>query len=126
MRFEQPIDKVQAARPARPGARREITCEHCLGAGCEPGALFVPNMDPLDIAAPDCIGDEVKRVARPAPAMFHTGRLQRFHDNVSDSFGHLSAPFEMRIIRGVQLMSSSRTAASAPQWVRSAGGKLCT
>jgi len=92
MRFEQPVDEVQAARPARPGAGCEIAGEHCLGSGCKPGDFFVPDMHPLDVAAPDCIRDEVERVARHAPAVLHASSLQRFHDNVGDSSGHFSSP----------------------------------
>jgi hypothetical protein len=69
MRFEQAIDEVEATGPARTSAGRQIACEHRLRPRSKPGRLFVPDMNPLNIAAPDCIGDKVESVARYAPSI---------------------------------------------------------
>jgi hypothetical protein len=83
---------MQAARPARSGAGCEIAGEHRLGPGCESGDFFVPNMHPLDVAAPDGIRDEVQRITRHAPAVLHASSLQRFHNDIGNSFGHFRSP----------------------------------
>ena len=75
---------MQAARPARAGAGREVAGEQRLGAGREAAGLLVAHMDPFDTAAADRIGDVVQRIARHAPAMLDARRLQGLDDDFGD------------------------------------------
>src|SRR5271163_3852280 len=69
-----------------------MTGEHRLRPSREAGNLLVPNMHPFDFTAANCVGDKIQCIARYAPASFYASCLQRFHDDVSDSFGHFSSP----------------------------------
>ena len=57
------VDEVQVAWPAASGTDRELAGQVCLGAGREGADLFVPHMDPLDLAlAADSVGQTVQAV----------------------------------------------------------------
>ena len=91
--FEQAVDEMQAARPARAGAGREVAGQQRLGAGREAADFLVAHMDPCDAAAPDRVGDVVQRVARHAPAMLDAGSLQGFDDDFGNGLAHGGAPW---------------------------------
>src|SRR6201989_2510167 len=60
---EQPVDQVQVARPAAPGAHGQLPGHRRLGGGREPGGLLMPNVLPGDLAVPaQRIGKAVQRV----------------------------------------------------------------
>jgi hypothetical protein len=59
-----PIDQMQVARPAVPGAHGQPAGQVRLGPGREGRRLLVPDVDPLEIAArADAIGEAVEAVA---------------------------------------------------------------
>ena len=97
VRFEQPIDEMQAPRSAGTGTGREIPAQQRLRAGRKATDFLVTHVHPFDLAAPDGVGDVVQRVARDTPAMPDTGRLQCLdndlgngllaHNRVLSSFG---------------------------------------
>jgi hypothetical protein len=52
MTVEQAVDEMHIARPATTGTDRKLSGQMRLGAGCEGGDLFVPDMHPFDLALP--------------------------------------------------------------------------
>ena len=90
--FEQAVDEMQAAGPARSGAGRELPGQQRIRPGGEPARLLMPDMDPADGAAPDRVGDMVQRIARHAVAAFHACLLQRLDDDFGDGLAHGVAP----------------------------------
>src|SRR5258707_10592614 len=72
--IEQPVDEVQIAGSAAPGADGEFPCQVRLGTGRESCDLLVPHMHPFDLAlAPDRIGQPVQAVADDAIDPLDTG-----------------------------------------------------
>jgi hypothetical protein len=76
--FIEAVDEVETAGAA-------ASCAGCKAAGeqrfgrCRKGArLFMPHMDPIDLAAVDGVRDLVHRVADDPVARLHAGFLQRF------------------------------------------------
>jgi hypothetical protein len=56
---------------------------HCLGAGCKAGSLFVTHVHEFYFAASNGIGNIVQRIAGNPPAMLDPCGLQRLDDYVS-------------------------------------------
>ena len=50
--IEKPVDQMQVARAAAPGAYRQLAREVRFGAGCKSGDLLMPNVDPFDPSLP--------------------------------------------------------------------------
>jgi hypothetical protein len=89
--IEQPVDQVQIARPAAPGADREFPRQMRLGACRECANLLVPDMDPLDLGlAPDRVGQSIQTVADNAVDPLDTGCREGFRKLISNSFCHVS------------------------------------
>jgi hypothetical protein len=86
--FIEAIDEVETAGAAGAGARRETTGEQRFGPCGEGAGLFVPHMDPIDLAAIDGVGDPVQRVSDDAVTVLHAGCLQCFDQYIGYSFAH--------------------------------------
>src|SRR5207248_9321360 len=54
----------------------------------EGAGLFMPHMDPIDLAAVDGVSDPVHRVADDPVARLHAGCLQRIDQYIGYPFGH--------------------------------------
>ena len=76
--FIEAVDEMETAGAAGSRAGRETPSERRLGGRRESAGLFMPHMDPIDLAAVDGVGDPVHRVANDAVARLHAGCLQRF------------------------------------------------
>ena len=77
---------MQIARPAAPGADRELACQMCLGAGRERCNLFMPYVDPRDLVlATDGVGQTVKAVSNDAVDPLDASRSEDFSELICDS-----------------------------------------
>jgi hypothetical protein len=72
------VDEMETARAASACAGRETTGEQRFGRRPKGARLFMPHMDPIDLATVDDVGDLIHRVADDPVARLHAGCLQRF------------------------------------------------
>ncbi len=89
--FIEPVDEVETAGAAGSRAGRETPSERRFGCRREGAGLFMPDMDPIDLAAVDGVGNPVHRVADDPVARLHAGCLQRFDQQIGHSFTHSGA-----------------------------------
>ena len=87
----KPVDEVEAAGAAAPGAGGKTARKLSFGAGREGTGLLVPHMDPVDLAAVDGVRDPVQRVADDAVAPLYASCLQRLDQQIPYSFTHSGA-----------------------------------
>ncbi len=66
MTIEQTIYEVQVARPAAAGAHRESICDVGLCSSSERSDLFMPHMEPLDLALPS---NSIRQTVRLSPTI---------------------------------------------------------
>jgi len=91
---EQPVDQMQVARPAGPGAHGKPARHVRVGAGCKGGDLLVPGVQPLDAAMPaQRVGEAVEAVADDAVNSAHAGRGQGFDHLVRHGLCHVQCAF---------------------------------
>ena len=87
MAIEEAVDQVQIARPAAPGADRELASQMRLGTRRESGHLLVPDMHPVDLAvAANRVGQPIEAVADNAVDSFDTNCRENFCELISDGF----------------------------------------
>ena len=75
MGLVEPVDEVKAAGTAASRAGSETAGQQCLGRGGEGASLFVPHVDPIDLAAVDGMRNPVQRVADDPIASLYAGSL---------------------------------------------------
>ena len=74
MGIEQPVDEMKISGSATTGANSELAREMGLAGGGESCSLFVPNIDPFDLAlAAQRIGQPIKAIADDAINPFDAG-----------------------------------------------------
>ena len=82
------VDEVEAARAAGAGAGREAAGDQRFG-GCREGTgLFVPHVDPIDLAPVDGVGDSVQRVTDDPVARSYASGLEHLDYGIGHSFRH--------------------------------------
>ena len=95
--IEQAVDQVQIARPAAPGADRELTRQMRLGTRCEGCDFFVPDMHPLYLPlAAKRVRQPVQAVADNAVNPLDTCCSEGFRKLISHRFCHGLVPFRQK------------------------------
>src|SRR5262245_4702553 len=75
MRIEQPVDEMKIAGSAAAGTNCELARKMGLTAGGESCGLFVPDMNPFELAlAAQRVGQPIKAIADDAVNPFDPGR----------------------------------------------------
>ena len=94
MRIEKPIDEMEVAGPATAGADRQFAGEMSLACGGKRRHLFVPHMNPFDLAlAAQRVGQPVETITDDSVNAFDARLCENFGKLVSNSLNlHDLAP----------------------------------
>ena len=93
MAVEKAVNEVQIARPAAASTNGQLARQMRLGTSRKGGDLFVPDVDPLDLAlASQSVGEAVEAIADNAIDPLDAHRGQGLRELIGYCFWHLCSP----------------------------------
>jgi hypothetical protein len=93
MAIEQAVDQVQVARATATRADGEGAREMGFGAGGEGGDLFVPHVNPFDLAlATQGVRESIETVTHNAVNTLDASGRESCRELIRHGLGHVGAP----------------------------------